>query len=111
MNAKANKWKRSIQLLEKKSKNSKSKWQQYSADKRTVIYDFRTMTFPELLKKYPNFSDFFWRDKGESLKSQFYKKRVLCQLTISSHHNLMCLLLHPPKSDDWKWSSDKGVLF
>ena len=23
------------------------------------------MTFPELLKKYPNFSDFFWRDKGE----------------------------------------------
>ena len=67
MNAKANKWKRSIQLLEKKSKNSKSKWQKYSADKRTVIHDFRTMTFPELLKKYPNFSDFFWRDKGESL--------------------------------------------
>ena len=67
MNAKANKWKRSIQLLEKKSKNSKSKWQKYSADKLTVIHDFRNMTFPELLKKYPNFSDFFWRNKGESL--------------------------------------------
>ena len=68
MNNKANKWKRSIQLLEKKSRNSKSKWQQYSEDKHSVIHDFRTMPFPDLLKKYPNFSDFFWRDKGKASK-------------------------------------------
>jgi hypothetical protein len=23
----------------------------------------------------------------------------------------MGLLLHPPKSDDWRWSTDKGALF
>jgi hypothetical protein len=72
MNAKANKWKKSIQLLEKKSKNSKSKWQQHSEDKQAVIHDFRTMTFPDLLKKYPNFSDFFWRDKGEPSLINYY---------------------------------------
>ena len=65
MNNKANRWKRSIQLLEKKSQNSQSKWQRYSADKHKVIHDFRTMSFPDLLKKYQNFSDFFWRDKGK----------------------------------------------
>ena len=65
MNTKANRWKSSIQLLEKESRNSKSKWQQYSADKHKVIHDFRTMNFSDLLKKYENFSDFFWRDKGK----------------------------------------------
>ena len=68
MNTKANRWKRSIQLLEKKFRTSKSKWQQYSEDKHSVIHDFRTMPFPDLLKKYPKFSDFFWRDKGKALK-------------------------------------------
>ena len=61
MNSKSNKWK---SLAERESKNSKSKWQQFSVDKYTVIKDFRTMTFSNLLERYPNLSSFFWRDKG-----------------------------------------------
>ena len=70
MSAKANRWKRSIQLLEKESRNSKSKWQQYSADKHKVIHDFRTMNFSDLLKKYENFSDINKTDNKTGQKSQ-----------------------------------------
>jgi hypothetical protein len=32
----------------------------------------------------------------------------LCQLTISSHQFWLGATANPPKSDDWKWSTDKG---
>ena len=48
------------------------------------------------------------------LKYGFLKKSLnhectfdLCQL--ASHHFLASLLLHPPKSDDWKLSTDKSA--
>ena len=33
----------------------------------------------------------------------------LCRLIICSHHFWVGLLLHPLKSDDWKWSTDKCI--
>ena len=33
-----------------------------------------------------------------------------CQLTISSHQNMVGYLLHPPNFDDWKWSPDKRCI-
>ena len=46
-----------------------------------------------------------------ALKYGFLKKsfNYECQLTISSHHFWVGFLLHPPKSGDWKWSTDKGA--
>jgi hypothetical protein len=31
--------------------------------------------------------------------------------TENDDHNLVGLLLHLPKRDDWKWSTEKGALF
>ena len=44
------------------------------------------------------------------LKYGFFMKLHLCQLTISSHQNMVGYLLHPPNFDDWKWSTDKRCI-
>ena len=33
-----------------------------------------------------------------------------CQLPISSHHFWVGATANPPKSDDWKWATDKRLL-
>ena len=39
-----------------------------------------------------------------------YYECTSCQLLIFSHHFCLGLLLHPPKSDDWKWATDKRCI-
>ena len=65
--------------------------------------------------------NYFWnstytRNFLVQLKCGFLKKAIMnyeCtsgQLTISSHHFWMGLLLQPPIIDDWKWATDKRCI-
>ena len=44
------------------------------------------------------------------LKKLLHYKCTSCQLTISSHQNIVGYLLHPPNFDDWKSSSDMSCI-
>ena len=63
MHKRPNKWKKSVDQI----KYAKIKWTQFSTDKRSVIQQFRILSFEELQEKYSNLSDFFWRDIGKCL--------------------------------------------
>ena len=67
MQKRPNNWKKSVEQI----KNAKIKWTQFSTDKRSVIQQFRILSFEELQEKYSNLSDFFWRDSGKCLCTLF----------------------------------------
>ena len=67
MQKRPNNWKKSVEQI----KNAKIKWTQFSTDKRSVIQQFRILSFEELQEKYSNLSDFFWRDNGKCLFTLF----------------------------------------
>ena len=52
---------------------------------------------------------FAWWLKYGFLKKLHHDKCTSCHLTLFSHHFWVGFLLHPPKSDGWKWSTDKSV--
>ena len=53
----------------------------------------------------------FYLFNGWSLKFGFLKSHLIMNapLTISSHHFWVGVTVNPPKSDDGKWSTDKGA--
>ena len=61
-----NKWQPSLVRIDHGFQKSKLQWQQFSADKLTVLQHMKILSFTELQEKYSNLSEFFWRDKGES---------------------------------------------
>ena len=82
MQNRPNKWKKSIDQI----KNAKIKWTQFSTDKRSVIQQFRILSFEELQEKYSNLSDFFWRDNGKCLCTLFIcLKKCASKVNRQSH--------------------------
>ena len=85
---------------------------------RNIRYsNFKIQQIPNLLMKFQRNSKTNSKilDITLFLKYGFFKKLhhyecTSCQLTISSHQNMVGYLLHPPNFDDWKWSTDKRCI-
>ena len=67
MQKRPSKWKKSVDQI----KIAKTKWTQFSTDKRSVIQQYRILSFEELKEKYSDLSDFFWHDNGKCLCTLF----------------------------------------